>query len=189
VLFHSTFQIGSLNAAVALSCMLLVATSGLVGRFIYRKIHNGLYGSHTTLRDLEDVLAKDFAALEPVLREMPGIKLEIERFASLVSHRPDGSFSRALHFLSLGGKRLVVARKVRRALAAHAVAEGGGNIASHAELNSLLRLINSTLQAAQRRAQLSTYERLFSLWHVIHIPFLFMLLITAIVHVVAVHSY
>jgi hypothetical protein len=42
ILMHSTFQVGSLNAAVALYSMLLVAGSGVVGRFIYVRVHRGL---------------------------------------------------------------------------------------------------------------------------------------------------
>ncbi|HJV61433.1 MAG TPA: hypothetical protein VJ743_10850, partial [Albitalea sp.] len=34
ILVHSTFRVGSLNAAVALYSMLIVALSGIVGRFI-----------------------------------------------------------------------------------------------------------------------------------------------------------
>ena len=41
ILLHSTFHVGSLNAGVALSCMLVVAGSGIIGRFFYTKIHNG----------------------------------------------------------------------------------------------------------------------------------------------------
>jgi len=62
-------------------------------------------------------------------------------------------------------------------------------VASQANVGTLLQTIDNTLQAVQRRAQFSTYERLFSLWHVIHIPFLCMLVITALLHVVAVHVY
>ncbi len=189
VLFHSTFHIGSVNAAVALSCMLLVVASGLIGRFIYRKIHHGLYGSHATLKELEQALAQEFETLEPVLSRMPLVKLEVERFAAMVSHRPAGTGARALHFLSLGAKRLLAARRLRRALAAYAAGEEQRLVASHANIRTLLQTINRTLQAVQRRAQFSTYERLFSLWHVIHIPFLCMLVITALVHVVAVHVY
>jgi hypothetical protein len=189
VLFHSTFHVGSFNAAVALSCMLLVVGSGLVGRFIYRKIHHGLYGSHATLKDLEQALAREFEALEPVLRRMPLVKQEVERFAALVSHRPASRVARAVHFLSLGAKRLLAARRLRRALAAYATAEADHLVASRANLSTLPQTINSTLQAVQRRAQFSTYEQLFSLWHVIHIPFLCMLVVTALVHVVAVHAY
>ena len=189
VLFHSTFRVGSFNAAVALCCMLLVAASGLAGRFIYRKIHHGLYGSHATLKELEQALAEECKALEPVLCRMPLVKLEVERFVALVSHCPVNRGERALHFLTLGAKRLLAARRVRRELAAYAAAGVDSLVASTANLCNLLQTIDTTLQAAQRRAQFSTYERLFSLWHVIHIPFLCMLVITALLHVVAVHIY
>jgi hypothetical protein len=189
VVFHSTFHVGSFNAAVALSCMLLVVASGVVGRVLYRKIHHGLYGSHATLKELEQALAQKLEALEPVLRKMPQVKQEMERFAALVSHHPKSRLARTAHFLSLGTKRVLAARSLRRMLAAYAAGEGDRQQASADNLNALLQTIDSTLQAAQRRAQFSTYERLFSLWHVIHIPFLCMLVITAIIHVVAVHAY
>jgi hypothetical protein len=189
VVFHSTFHVGSFNAAVALSCMLLVVASGVVGRVLYRKIHHGLYGSHASLKELEQALAQKLEALEPVLRQMPQVKQEVERFAALVSHQPKSRLARAAHFLSLGTKRVLAARSLRRMLAAYAAGAGDRLQASGDNLNALLQTIDSTLQAAQRRAQFSTYERLFSLWHVIHIPFLCMLVITAIIHVVAVHAY
>jgi hypothetical protein len=33
------------------------------------------------------------------------------------------------------------------------------------------------------------YERLFSLWHALHIPLIFMMIIAAVIHIVAVHVY
>ena len=44
VLYHSNFQLGSINSTAAMLSMLLVAGSGLIGRFLYGKIHKGLYG-------------------------------------------------------------------------------------------------------------------------------------------------
>ncbi len=52
ILYHSNFQVGSVNSQVALYCTLLVAASGVVGRYVYAKIHNGLYGSSSSLREL-----------------------------------------------------------------------------------------------------------------------------------------
>jgi len=189
VLFHSNFKVGSFNAAVALSSMLLVVASGLIGRFLYRKIHHGLYGSHANLKELEQALAQQLEAIEPVLRSMPPVKQEVERFAALVSQRPAGRGARAAQFLLLGTRRRLAARNLRRKLAACAGAEDHGMLASRASLDALLETLDSALQAAQLRAQFSTYERLFSLWHVVHIPFLCMLVLTATVHVVAVHAY
>ena len=40
-----------------------------------------------------------------------------------------------------------------------------------------------------RVAQFSLYERLFALWHILHLPIFFLMVLSAIVHVVAVHMY
>ncbi|NNJ71993.1 MAG: hypothetical protein HKP09_02300, partial [Enterobacterales bacterium] len=52
ILFHSNFHIGSLNSTIALTCMLLVASSGLIGRYAYRKVHRGLYGERVRFSEL-----------------------------------------------------------------------------------------------------------------------------------------
>jgi hypothetical protein len=41
----------------------------------------------------------------------------------------------------------------------------------------------------RRVAGFAFYERLFGLWHVLHVPLFVMLLVTAVAHVVAVHRY
>lgn len=52
ILYHSNFSLGATNSNVALFAMLFVAASGIVGRYFYGKIHNGLYGAHTNIQDL-----------------------------------------------------------------------------------------------------------------------------------------
>ena len=52
ILYHSNFSVSSLNSQVALFCTLLVAGSGLVGRYLYAQIHHGLYGEKSSLRSL-----------------------------------------------------------------------------------------------------------------------------------------
>ena len=51
------------------------------------------------------------------------------------------------------------------------------------------RLIDDYTGAVLRVAQLAAYTRLFSLWHVLHVPFVFLMVLCAIAHVVAVHAY
>lgn len=184
ILFHSTFHIGSFNAAIALASMLLVVASGIVGRYIYRKIHNGLYGSRASAAELQGALKGQMEALGPLLARFPVLEQEVGRFSALVSLQPAGRLESVLHFTTLGWKRFLAGRRVRRAIQTMAM-EGNGQ--SH--LQSLALSIDGTLKAVQRSAQFSTYEKIFSLWHVIHIPFLCMLLVTAVIHVVAVHAY
>lgn len=189
VLFHATFRIGSFNAGIALASMLLVVASGLVGRFIYRKIHHGLYGSHATAAELQQSLQQQMASLQGVLSRLPVVEREVGHFSALVSLQPQGRWRRGMHFASLGWKRYLAGRRVRRAIAGCDTGVGADNTATNAHLRTLARTIDDALRAVQRTAQFSTYERLFSLWHVVHIPFLCLLVITAIVHVVAVHAY
>ena len=49
--------------------------------------------------------------------------------------------------------------------------------------------VTEHLRRVRRVAAFAAYERLFSLWHKVHLPFFYLLLITAIVHVIAVHVY
>jgi hypothetical protein len=43
--------------------------------------------------------------------------------------------------------------------------------------------------AVLKAAELTFYERLFALWHVLHLPLFFLMLMAGIVHVWAVHHY
>ena len=45
------------------------------------------------------------------------------------------------------------------------------------------------LDANRRLAEHRFYVRMFSLWHVVHVPFFFMLLVAGIVHVISVNVY
>jgi hypothetical protein len=51
------------------------------------------------------------------------------------------------------------------------------------------KLIDRYLEAVVRVAQFTAYERMFALWHLAHLPFVYLLVISAVVHVVAVHAY
>ena len=61
ILFHANFRQGSINSSVALYSMLLVAGSGLIGRYVYTQIHRGLYGESIRYSDL----VKEYEATMP----------------------------------------------------------------------------------------------------------------------------
>jgi len=52
ILLHANFRLGSINSNVALAAMLVVATSGIIGRYLYGKIHLGLYGRKAVVREI-----------------------------------------------------------------------------------------------------------------------------------------
>jgi hypothetical protein len=49
--------------------------------------------------------------------------------------------------------------------------------------------IASYLSAVRDAAQFHTYERMFSWWHIFHIPLVYMMVFSAFYHVYAVHAY
>jgi len=49
--------------------------------------------------------------------------------------------------------------------------------------------VDEYLMGAQRVALFTAWSRVFSWWHVAHVPFVYLLVISAIVHVIAVHAY
>ena len=81
-------------------------------------------------------------------------------------------------------------RAIRRAVES-ALQANRPLVARHAQRIAAVarRYAYRRLEAGRRVAEYQAYARLFSLWHVLHIPLFFMLLIAGIVHVIAVNVY
>ena len=193
ILLHSTFQVRSLNSAVALYSMLIVALSGIVGRFIYARINRGMHGEQTTLRDLEARAGLHQREARSRLSFAPAVEEHLKEFADgEISVRPDLlTCLRRVFWLPV--KQWITYRTctadVQQPLRALAQETGwdGDSVARRERLAR--KLIRRYLRSVVRVAQYTAYERLFSLWHVAHVPFVYLLIISAIVHVIAVHAY
>jgi len=193
VLFHSNFSFGATNSNVALVCMLLVAGSGVIGRYIYTRLHARLDGQEDTLEQLRAV-GDRLRTQTSSISFLPGLLDAIDSAEKRLIEPPKGFVMRFLHLLT-GGPRMAVARwlvrrEIDRAvnLALH---RESALIAKHAlRIASVARSYSDRrLEAGRRMAEYKMYARLFSLWHVLHIPLFFMLLIAGVVHVIAINVY
>lgn len=193
ILAHSKFHIGSINAGVALASMLLVAASGIVGRFIYVRIHHGLYGQRMTLAQLQAEVGLSAGELHSKLSIAPRVEQWLREFEALAAGRPRNVVHGAWRFLTLGARARRVRRRSIREFAhvyrMHARAFGWNAAAQRRHLDAARTFIEDFVAGAQRVAQFSRYERLFALWHVLHVPLVWMMLLSAVAHVVAVHAY
>jgi hypothetical protein len=193
ILFHSKFTIGSLNAGVAMGCMLLVAGSGVVGRFMYRRIHHGLYGRRATLQDMQAQLGTQEGEMRSKFHFAPRVEERLKAFGDLAHSRPEGFLRSAWQFLTISLHARIVHSQcmhdVKKILASHSAQRGWERQKLRRRLDVASDLISSYLTAARHTMQFSAYERLFSLWHILHVPFVFMLVISGVVHVIAVHMY
>jgi hypothetical protein len=194
ILVHSNFHTGSLNAAVAYYSMLIVAGSGIAGRFLYVRVHRNLRHEREALDEFRSRVRLDQTEVRSRLAFAPEVEAMIRDFeAKELAARQTGAvaLTRKVVWLPISRwflhQRCVKALKVPiRKLAAHGKW-------SEAEFKRRERkgriVINEYSQAIVRVCQHSAYERLFSLWHVAHIPFVYMLAVSALVHVLAVHMY
>lgn len=179
ILVHCNFQWGALNSAVALFCMLLVVASGIIGRYIYGKIHFGLYGQKATRDELLRVvnqhrreLARRFEAYPEAIAKLDALHAAFSKDhvstldAMLAASRARHHKRDFAHYVKLQHvPEMVEAWKVCQ------------------------HPLDECLGSWRRLAQLAFFERLFSLWHVLHLPIFIMMIITVVIHVWAVHSY
>jgi hypothetical protein len=193
ILVHSKFHIGSINAGVALISMLLVAASGLVGRFIYVRIHHGLYGTRMTQAELQAQVGFNSGEVRSKLSFAPRVEQWLREFEATAVGRPKNIVHGMWRFLSLGARARLVRRQCQQEFARvyrmHARTFKWDAAVQQRHLAGGRAVIAEFLAGAQRVAQFSRYERLFSLWHVLHVPFVWMMVLSAIAHVVAVHAY
>jgi hypothetical protein len=177
ILFHANFRLGSLNSTIALACVLVVASSGLVGRFIYPKVNLGLSGRRASLTELRIAAEKRRAPLGELLANCPALARELSRFeAAALALGPGARLPWRLALF--GGATRRARRRARRAL-------------KRARLKSRprVRAVNGYLDAVRRVAEYTVYDRIFSLWHAFHLPLCGLLFAAAALHVIAVHMY
>lgn len=193
VLFHSNFQLGSFNSRVALFCMLLVAGSGVVGRYIYAHIHRGLYGEKTSLEELRLQLSTSLQQTEGLTSILPNYAAKLKTLSDEVQGDSiTGSMSTTSSFMWTFRKYSVwlsLRRIAHREIAARAMVSGSVKNNTEKLQKATAAYSRNFVQLVGRVAQFTLFERLFSLWHILHMPLFFMMVISALLHVLAVHMY
>ena len=195
IMFHSTFHIGSINAGVALVCMMLVSGSGIFGRFFYTKIHHGLYGRQSSLQELQ-VEMEQSGEVKSIFSFVPEIQQSLDRFRAYATDSSKAGQLGMWNFFTIGFRAKRLSRSLAKDLY-HAMFTRARNedwdVAKRLHLSELYGnyrgLIHAYLLAVRDVAQFNTYERLFSTWHIFHIPLVFMMVFSAIWHVIAVYMF
>jgi len=173
VVLHSNFTLGSVNSQVAMFSMLIVAGSGFVGRFLYRRIHRGVTGRKRTAAELRESAVRCWAELHDQAHDT-----SIEGRLIAFEHR----FVREERSLLVALARVVQAGRDRRAFQSEIEAKGRVT-------PQFQKHLDAYFDATHRTQTFSIYERLFSLWHLLHLPLFIILVAAALLHVLAVHLY
>jgi len=193
ILAHSTFQLRSTNATVALICMLLVAGSGIIGRFIYVRIHRGLSGEKLNFKELQATAGFESEEMHSKLHFVPDVEKRLSQFQAYALAENLGFGKSALRLFTLGTRRRIAyaqcAAELRRVMRERAQIRQWDRDKLRRRLGRATRLVSEFLTSVQRVSQFGVYDRMFRLWHVAHVPLVYLLVLSGIAHVIAVHMY
>lgn len=196
ILLHCNFKSQSANASVALYAMLIVAASGFIGRYLHARIHSRINGRRLEAVAFFDEAREEMAALGEggAAARLSAAPLEALTLLTEDSIRRQNSLTSALlHRRRIARRSRHVARDLVADLERSLDNGVPARVLSRRERRRQLRVferqVASHCQAIRRAASLNVYERLFSLWHILHLPLFAMLIVAVIVHVLAVHLY
>lgn len=179
VLYHSRFTWGALNSALALGAMIVVASSGLIGRFFYSRVHRGYSGRKLELRALKQEMDGLLSKLEARGLPREAVLSQIQPFEDRAIRAGGAFWSSAAAVVGLGVETRLAQRRLLAALPRGADRR---TLALH-------DLVTDFFQAVRRSAEFAFYDRLLRLWHLFHLPLFVILVAAAILHIVAVHMY
>ncbi len=173
VIFHSGYRLGSLNGSVAFFSMIIVASSGLIGRYLYRRIHHGLYGEKIRFEELYIQDEGWQSHIEILNEKHPKVIEEIQQTEQKLVNRHTGINRSLWFYISMNWKLRCLKRSV---------------IKHFGDTEDSKKMVDRVL-SLKPICKLGINEILFSYWHILHLPLFIMLVFSGITHVVVVHFY
>jgi hypothetical protein len=189
VLFHARFTWGALNSAVALNAMLIVAGSGLIGRFLYSRVHRGYSGRKLEVRSLLNDMHELTASLDRFGESGSKMKSLLEPFEAAAVKAGSSFWNSAASVFTLGWSTRKMQWQLGREIST-AFKQGG--VAKSEAKQFRREILNGSAEyflAVRRAGEFAYYDRMLRLWHVLHLPLFFLLFGTVVLHIVAVHMY
>lgn len=174
VTFHTSFKFNGLVSAAYWS-MVVVMLSGFAGRHLYQRIPRSIRGNELTRAEVDARLAQ----LRAELVASGAAELAIARVED-VERALVGS-GRSTSFGEFVFGELLVARRLR-AFDRELQVAGVGQMLRQ----SVVRLTAERWLLIGRAANLQRTRKLFQLWHVFHLPLVYLLLLIAAAHIALV---
>ena len=193
ILAHSGFELRSTNATVAMIMMALVVLSGIVGRYIYSRVHSGMSGKKAQLTELlSDVDALRNAFGED-MRHAPEIEAELAAYEAETNALRKSRYGSLRATLFLGAKSRATQQHLRgeaiAIISARALRERWDANTLEDNTSAVLAHLDAYFATVRRASTLHFFERVFRLWHFFHMPLFLLLVFAAFAHIIAVHLF
>jgi TRAP-type C4-dicarboxylate transport system permease small subunit len=188
ITFHSSFKFGGI-AGIAYWIMIVVALSGIAGRYIYAQIPRSLGDAELSLKELQELS-------QALTRKLTAQTLVAAKDLAPLFHPTDSGIAQAMSTMKmltvmLAGDvshRFVIWRLRRKALGSLGILCTLGGI-----FPSRRRELEDVIECAKKQASLSTRitflsrtQELFRLWHVVHRPFSYSFAVLVCIHITVV---
>lgn len=158
ILFHTAFKFGGI-VSIAFWSMVAVVLSGVIGRFIYIQIPHTIEGRELSLNEVKDMKTD----LSKVLGEK--FKLDAPTIQLFVNFTSEGETA----------KNKTSVSSIRKALKTQKLPAE--------ERKAIIKMVKNERSLSRKITRLLTMQKLFKLWHVVHLPFAIIMLVIVIIHV------
>lgn len=175
IILHTTFKVNGI-IAVSFWAMIAVATSGILGRYLYLQIPRRRTGEALAQKEI----IERHHALDRELQEEAGLDAEamkeIEKLNPLRVNPNSSLLPMLIRTTMQDIAKPLLMRRLRRQL------EKKFGLHTHL-LNSTMLLTYQKFSLERRTALLNRVQQLFHYWHVFHKPFAYLMFIIMFVHI------
>ena len=184
VTYHSAMTVKAPNSGVAFYVMLVVVASGVVGRYIYRHFQFSLSGERANLKEMSEETDQLDQKINQYFSESQKVISMIEKFFELREGQRAGGLVRSFYtMVRLDWLERRLKQQIIRYLQ-HKASKITLNKSPKERLFEDLLIKRISLE--KKASILEATTKLFSYWHKLHVPLIWILLFTFIAHVATV---
>ncbi|MDH4274920.1 MAG: hypothetical protein OEW08_07775 [Gammaproteobacteria bacterium] len=187
ILIHTRFTLQSINGSVAFFSMLMVVLSGIVGRYLLSKVNFDYVAERASLKHVHERFMQD--VLQHSTAIAPALEQSLKMFTIYAMATPSSLINATFRLIAVGWYGRIALRQLA------AILMGGGAMNRQAmahEMNNLgyqMSILRNYVQVLIRVARYNAYKKIFAFWRVGHVPVIYLLLLSGLAHVLAVHMY
>jgi hypothetical protein len=184
IAYHSALTVKAPNSGVAFYAMLVVVASGVVGRYIYRHFQFTLSGERATLREMCEEIGQLDEKLRARFSDSHTITDMIRRFFELRERQKQGGLLRSFYtMVRLDWLERRLRRRVRIFLRPGRFRPAAPSPITPGSIEDLLM---KRISLEKKTSALEVTAKLFSYWHQFHVPLIWILGLTFLIHIAAV---
>lgn len=174
ILYHTAFKFGGL-VAVSFWSMLAVVVSGIIGRFIYVQIPRNIQGNELSFEQLNKMNDDFYFKLRNEYKVEDSILLMLDDFTDVEDYKSFSVFEIIMKIIpEYFSKRKKIA-EIKKNLHKSRIGKE--------KITEILSISKSKLLLVRRIGLLTTMQKIFKYWHIVHLPFALIMIIIMFVHI------